>query len=365
MKIQQIIAVLENLAAPALQEHYDNTGLLTGNKNWECTGIVCTLDATEAVILEAKANGCNLVVAHHPIIFSGLKKINGNNYIEQTIIAAIKNDIAIYAIHTNLDNVLHGVNHKIAERLGLINTQILAPKKGLLHKLYTFVPVKQAEQVRAAIFNAGGGNIGNYSECSFNATGTGTFKGNEKTKPFVGSPGKRHEEEEIKIEIIFPAWLENSIVYAIKKAHPYEEVAYDVVTLTNEFAQIGSGVIGNLPEPINEQFFLQMLKTSFDLQVVRHTKLLGKPIQKVAVCGGAGSFLVNKAASAGADIYITGDIKYHEFFDANNQLVVADIGHWESEQFTIELLMDVLQQNFPTFAVLKTKVKTNPVEYFI
>lgn len=365
MKIEQIISALEQLANPVLQESYDNTGLLTGNKNWDCTGVVCTLDATEAVILEAKTNGCNLVVAHHPIIFSGLKKINGNNYIEQTIIAAIKNDIAIYAIHTNLDNVLHGVNHKMAERLGLINTQILAPKKGLLQKLYTFVPVKQAEEVRTAIFNAGGGHIGNYSECSFNATGTGTFKGNENTHPFAGIQGKRHEEEEIKIEVIFPAWLENSIVYALKKAHPYEEVAYDVVTLTNEFAQIGSGLMGNLPEPIEEHYFLQMLKTSFDLQVVRHTKLLGKPIQKVAVCGGAGSFLIGKAANAGADIYITGDIKYHEFFDANNQLVVADIGHWESEQFTIELLINVLQQNFPTFAVLKSKVKTNPVEYFI
>lgn len=365
MKIESIIQVLENLAAPSLQESYDNVGLITGNKNWLSTGVVCSLDATESVIEEAVANGCNLVVVHHPIIFGGLKKINGNNYVEQTIIAAIKNDVAIYAIHTNLDNVLHGVNQTMAKRLGLINTQILAPKKNVLQKLYTFVPTKYAEQVRSAIFKAGGGHIGNYSECSFNSTGTGTFLGGENTNPFVGKQGNRHTEEEIKIEIIFPAWLEQSLVYALKKAHPYEEVAYDVVNLTNELSTIGSGLLGNLPEPIDEIIFLQMLKQCFDLQVIKHTKLLSKPIQKVAVCGGSGSFLITKALNAGADIYITGDVKYHEFFDANNQLIIADIGHWESEQFTIELLMDVLQQNFPTFAVLKSKIRTNPIEYFL
>lgn len=365
MKIQDIICVLEQLAAPILQESYDNVGLIIGDKNWDCTGIVCSLDATEAVILEAKSKGCNLVVAHHPIIFSGLKKINGNNYIEKAIIAAIKNDIAIYAIHTNLDNVLYGVNQKMAERLGLINTQILAPKKGLLQKLFTFVPEKQAEKVREAIFTAGAGHIGNYKECSFNATGTGTFKGGENTNPYVGEIGKRHEETEIKVEVIFPNWLEHAVITALKNTHPYEEPAYDLITLNNEFTTIGSGIIGELPEPIEEHHFLQMLKTSFDLQVIRHSPLLAKPIKKIAVCGGAGSFLIKKAANAKADIYITGDIKYHEFFDANNQLVVADIGHWESEQFTVELLMEVLQQNFPTFAVLKSSVRANPVEYFL
>jgi dinuclear metal center YbgI/SA1388 family protein len=365
MKIQDIICVLEQLAAPILQESYDNVGLIIGDKNWDCTGIVCSLDATEAVILEAKSKGCNLVVAHHPIIFSGLKKINGNNYIEKAIIAAIKNDIAIYAIHTNLDNVLYGVNQKMAERLGLINTQILAPKKGLLQKLFTFVPEKQAEKVREAIFTAGAGHIGNYKECSFNATGTGTFKGGENTNPYVGEIGKRHEETEIKVEVIFPNWLEHAVITALKNTHPYEEPAYDLITLNNEFTTIGSGIIGELPEPIEEHLFLQMLKTSFDLQVIRHSPLLAKPIKKIAVCGGAGSFLIKKAANAKADIYITGDIKYHEFFDANNQLVVADIGHWESEQFTVELLMEVLQQNFPTFAVLKSSVRANPVEYFL
>lgn len=365
MKIQQIIAVLEELATPSLQESYDNVGLITGAKNWDCTGIVCTLDATEEVILEAKANHYNLVVAHHPIIFSGLKKINGNNYIEKAIIAAIKNDVAIYAIHTNLDNVLHGVNHTIANRLGLINTQILAPKKNTLLKLFTFVPTNHAEKVRTALFAAGAGNIGNYSECSYNTTGIGTYKAGENTNPFVGNIGERHTEEEVKIEIIFPVWLQNGIIKALKNSHPYEEVAYDIVALNNEYSAIGSGLMGYLPEPMEEALFLQMLKQSFDLQLIKHTKLFGKRIQKVAVCGGSGSFLIGNAIKAGADIFISGDFKYHEFFDANEQIIIADIGHWESEQFTIELLMEVLQQNFPTFAVLKTKVKTNPVEYFI
>lgn len=365
MKIEQIISVLEQLANPSLQENYDNVGLLTGSKQWDCTGVICTLDATEEVIVEAKANNCNLVVAHHPIIFSGLKKINGNNYIEKAIIAAIKNDVAIYAIHTNLDNVLHGVNQTIAQKLGLTNTQVLAPKKALLYKLFTFVPIEHAEKVRTALFAAGGGHIGNYSECSYNIEGYGTFKAGTNTSPFVGKKEERHAEAEIKIEIIFPAWLQNNLIRALKNSHPYEEVAYDIVALNNDLQTFGSGLIGQLPEPMEEQYFLKMLKQSFDLQLIKHTKLLGNPIEKVAICGGSGSFLIGKAAAAKADIFITGDIKYHEFFDANNQLVIADIGHWESEQFTIELLMEVLQQNFPTFAVLKTKVKTNPVEYFI
>jgi len=364
MKISEIINVLEGVAPASYQESYDNAGLLTGNAAWECTGIICSLDATELVILEAKANGCNLVVAHHPIIFGGLKKITGKNYVEKTVIAAIKNDIAIYAIHTNLDNVLQGVNNKIADKLGLINRKILAPKAGQLMKLYTFVPLAQAENVRAAIFEAGGGYIGNYSEVSFNATGTGTFKANENAQPFVGESGLRHEENEIKIEVIFPVYLQNKIVQALIKAHPYEEVAYDLVALSNEHQQVGSGLIGELPEPHDEEMFLGQVKQAFGLSVIRHTVLLGKQIKTVALCGGAGSFLTAKAVAAGADFYITADVKYHEFFDANNRLVIADIGHWESEQFTTDLLFDILKTKFPTFAVLKSGVRTNPVFYY-
>lgn len=364
MQIGEIVRFLDTLAPPSLQESYDNAGLLTGSGNWNCTGILVSLDATEEVILEAKQKGCNLVVAHHPIVFGGLKKITGKNYVERAVIASIKHDIAIYAIHTNLDNIITGVNAKMAERLGLTNCHILLPKTGLLKKLFCFVPVSHAEAVRTAIFNAGGGHIGNYSECSFNAAGKGTFKAAEGSNPFVGEIGNRHTEEEVKIEVIFPAWLEQAVLTAMIQAHPYEEVAYDIIGLDNRLQTTGSGMIGQLPKPMIPNDFLQLLKDQFHLSIIKHILPPAKPIQTVALCGGAGSFLTKTALAAGADAYVTGDVKYHEFFDAENRLLLADIGHWESEQFTIDLLTDHLQQKFPTFAVLKTAVKTNPVEYF-
>jgi len=364
MKISEIISFLESQAHSSLQEQYDNAGLITGSNDWECSGVICSLDATEEVVNEAVAQKCNLIVAHHPIIFGGLKKINGKNYVEKAVIAAIKNDIAIYAIHTNLDNVVAGVNGKIAEKIGLKNTSVLDPKNNTLKKLFTFAPVDKAEQVRNAIFAAGGGNISNYTECSFNTEGTGTFKAGKGANPYVGEVGKQHEEKEIRIEVIFSAFLENKILSAMKAAHPYEEVAYDVVSLSNQHPGIGSGLIGELSGSISEKVLLGKLKTIFHAPVIRHTRFLNRPVNKVALCGGAGSFLISKALAAGADLYITADMKYHEFFDANDQMMIADIGHYESEQFTIDLLKEILEQKFPTFAVLKTAVKTNPVNYF-
>jgi dinuclear metal center YbgI/SA1388 family protein len=364
IKIAEVVSFLESIAHPSLQEQYDNAGLITGESSWECKGIICSLDSTEDVVKEAIEKKCNLVVAHHPIIFGGLKKINGKNYVEKTIIRAIKNDIAIYAIHTNLDNVIHGVSGMMAKLLGLQNLTILEPRQHTLKKLFTFVPADKAEQVRQAIFSAGGGQIGNYSECSFNAEGEGTFKADEGTNPYVGQPGKRHTEKEIKIEVILPAFLENKVVTAMKSVHPYEEVAYDVVGLVNVNPNVGSGVIGMLPRAVEEKEFLTRVKEIFQVPIIRHTSFLGKPVHKVALCGGAGSFLVSKALMVGADAYITADMKYHEFFDANDKMLIADIGHYESEQFTISLLQEVLEQKFPTFAVLKTAVRTNPVRYF-
>jgi dinuclear metal center YbgI/SA1388 family protein len=365
MHIAAIIAHLEAIAPPSLQEGYDNAGLLTGDAGWECTGALCTLDATEEVVREAIARKCNLIVAHHPIVFGGLKKINGKNYVEKAVIAAIKNDIAIYAIHTNLDHVMAGVNGKMADRLGLVKRSILVPKASTLKKLFTFVPLAQAEQVRAAIFAAGAGHIGQYNECSFGVEGIGTFKGGEGTNPFVGQPGERHEEKELKLEVIFPAHLQAAVVRALIAAHPYEEVAYDVVDLANTHPGIGAGLLGELPDLMEENALLALIKQQFGLTVIRHTPLLDKPVRKVALCGGVGSFLVSKALAAGADIYITADMKYHEFFDANGRMVIADIGHYESEQFTADLLVTVLQEKFTTFAVLKSEVKTNPVHYFV
>ncbi len=364
MKISGVISFLETLAHPSLQEHYDNAGFITGNADWECKGIVISLDTTEEVVKEAIAKKCNLIISHHPVIFGGLKKINGKNYVERTIIAAIKNDIAIYAIHTNLDNVIEGVSGKMAKMLGLQNLSILSQKENTLKKLFTFVPVDKAEQVLNAIFQAGGGHIGNYSECSFNVEGTGTFKAGENTAPYIGEVSKRHQEKEIRIEAIFPSFLEHTIVAAMKAAHPYEEVAYDVVDLSNPHQNIGAGVIGELPEAMEEKEFLSRVKEVFKVPVIRHTSLLNKPVKKIALCGGAGSFLISKALAAAADVYITADIKYHEFFDADNRILIADTGHYESEQFTVNLLHEILLQKFPTFAILKTGVETNPVRYF-
>jgi len=364
MIIQDIISHLEAMAPPVLQESYDNAGLLTGNPHAGCTGVLVSLDATEAIVMEAVARGCNLVVAHHPIIFGGLKKITGRNYVEKTIIAAIKNDIAIYAIHTNLDNVIDGVSATMADRLGLQNRQVLLPKKGMLKKLYTYVPVEQLDKVREALFAAGAGGIGNYTECSFSTGGEGSFKPGPGTNPFVGKEGERHYEKEMKLELVFESWKERAILKALLASHPYEEVAYEVIGIDNSYAQTGSGLVGELPENVEETAFLQQLKTAFDLQVIRHTPLRDKKVRKVALCGGAGSFLTGAAVAAGADFYITGDVKYHEFFDANDRLVIADIGHYESEQFSIDLLVDVLREKFLNFAVLKTGLSTNPVQYF-
>lgn len=365
MKIKDIIAAVELFAAPELQEEYDNAGLITGEESSECTGVLCCLDVNTDIIKEAVENNCNLILAHHPVIFKGLKRITGKSYVEQVVIEAIRKDIAIYACHTNLDNVLLGVNNSFAEKLGLRNIKILSPKPKMLRRLITFAPLEHAEKVRNAVFAAGAGHIGKYAECSFNSIGTGTFKAEEGADPFVGDIGRQHQEQENKIEIVYPFYLETQVVNALVAAHPYEEVAYDIFTMDNVHFGIGAGVIGELEQPVPEQEFLRLLKDAFHLEVIRHTQLRDKPVQKVAVCGGSGAFLIRKAVSAGADFYISADIKYHEFFDAEGKTVVADIGHYESEQYTIGLLQALVLKKFPTFAVLKTKVNTNPVAYFM
>ena len=365
MKIKELLAVIETFAASELQEEYDNAGLLTGNSAWDCKGVLCSLDVTPDVVKDALEKNCNLIIAHHPIIFRGLKQLTGKSYVEQVIIEAIKNDIAIYAAHTNVDNVVIGVNGKMAEILGLKNITILQPRQRVLRRLITFAPNDKAEAVRKAVFAAGAGHIGKYSECSFNSEGLGTFKAEKGADPYVGEIGKRQNEKETKIEIVYPAYLEVQVVKALIDNHPYEEVAYDIFTMENVHFGIGSGVIGELALEIEESVFLKLVRNSFHCGVIKDTALRSKPVKKVAVCGGAGSFLIKKAAQAGADFYITSDVKYHEFFDAEGKMVLADIGHYESEQFTIDLLHGLLAQKFPTFAVLKTSVNTNPVRYFM
>lgn len=363
MYIRDIIQVLETFAPLSYQEQYDNAGLIFGSPDAAVKGVLLTLDATEAVLDEAMEKGCNLVVAHHPIVFGGLKKITGRNYVERVAIKAIKNDIAVYAAHTNLDNVRGGVSAMMAERLALQHTKVLAPKNELLRKLITFAPVADAEIVRAALFAAGAGHIGKYSECSFYSEGTGTFRGAPGTDPYVGQPGERHLEGETRIEVIFPAHLEARVIGAMLQQHPYEEVAYDVLKLENAYAEVGSGLIGSLPEAMDEMDFLHLVKERFRTGCVRYTPLRGKKVQQVALCGGAGSFLLKQAKSAGADAYVSADFKYHDFFDAENQLIIADVGHFESEQFAVDLFYHILTENFRKFAPLKSTINTNPVNY--
>ncbi|MCS6935727.1 MAG: Nif3-like dinuclear metal center hexameric protein [Chitinophagales bacterium] len=363
MTIRDITDYLETLAPASLQESYDNCGLLTGSHDTKLKGILVTLDCTEEVVDEAIRHRCNLIVAHHPIIFKGLKRLTGASYTERAVIKAIKNDIAIYAIHTNLDNVRQGVNAEIAGRIGLQRCSVLLPKEGTLCKLYTFIPVKDFARVAAEVFKAGAGHIGNYSETSFRTLGTGTFRGNENTNPAIGQRGVLEEVEEVKFETIFPAYLQHKVVAALLRAHPYEEVAYDVVPLKNTHAGIGSGLIGDLPKPMEELLFLKKLKKQMQAACIRHTALRGKPVQRVAVCGGAGSFLLKTALTAGADVFITADFKYHEFFDAENRLIIADIGHYESEQFTRDRIAALISEKFPNIAPLISKINTNPVHY--
>ncbi len=365
MHIKEIIEILELHADPSIQESYDNCGLITGLPNQQCTGVLCTLDATEVVIEEAIKLHCNLIVAHHPIVFNRLKKLNGNNYVERTVIKAIKNDIAIYAIHTNLDNTITGVNGKIADLLGLLNKQILLPKQGMLCKIATFVPNEYAEKLKNTLFEYGAGQIGLYSECSFSMKGVGTFKAEEGADPFVGISGKRHEEKEAKVEVVCPVWKKDAVIKAMIAAHPYESAAYDIIKLENIGESFGSGIIGNLPTPVPTTEFLDKIKKIFGLKLIRHTEIITETVQKIALCGGAGSFLTCRAIAQGADIFLSADFKYHEFFDADEKIIIADIGHWESEQFTIDLLVDILKANFPTFAIQKSKSRTNPVHYFL
>jgi len=360
--VKTVSDYLESIAPAQLQESYDNSGLLTGSSSLALTGILISLDCTEDVVDEAIAKRANLIIAHHPIIFSGLKSLTGKNYVERTIIKAIKNDIAIYAIHTNLDNVAAGVNKKLAERIGLINTRILKPLSNL-QKLVTFIPRQNTSEVIRRLHDVGAGNIGNYSECSFKVTGKGSFRPNDEAIPVVGGKGKTEEVEEDRVEIIFPGHLSHSVVAQLKDAHPYEEVAYYLTNLANENLDNGAGMIGELSEPITPDVFLKNLKESLSLSCIRHTEFKNE-IKKVAICGGSGSFLINEAKRHKADTFITGDVKYHEFFDAESSLMLCDIGHYESEEGTKELLYDLLTKKFTNFALNLSKSVTNPIKYY-
>ena len=363
MKIKEIIAALERFAPLPLQDGFDNAGMQIGLTDVEATGALLCLDVTEAVVDEAVTLGYNLIISHHPLIFKGYKSITGRDYIERCILKAIRNDIAIYSAHTNLDNAPGGVNFKMAEKIGLKNVRILEPKEECLLKLVTFVPTAHAEAVRKALFDAGCGCIGNYDSCSYNLEGEGTFRAFEGTNPYCGKPGELHTEPEVRVETILPAFRKGAVVKALMQAHPYEEPAFDLYPLKNAWNQAGAGVVGELEEPETETEFLKRIKKLFEVGCVKHNRLTGRLIQKVALCGGSGAFLAPRAVGCGADVFITGEVKYHDYFHYENQILMAEIGHYESAQYTKEIFYSIIREACPDCEVQMTRVNTNPIKY--
>jgi dinuclear metal center YbgI/SA1388 family protein len=361
--IGELIDFLESHAPRSTQESYDNSGLLVGDPKARISGVLIALDCIEKVIDEAIAKNCNLVVAHHPIVFKGLKSFTGKNYVERTVIKAIQNNIAIFAIHTNLDNYRFGVNYRIGQLLGLKNLRILAPKNGNLYKIVVFVPTEHAEKVRQAMSENSAGQLGNYDQCSYNSTGIGTFRAGEGSQPFVGNPRELHKELETRVEMICRKEYIHRVISAMNEAHPYEVVAYDLIHLQNVDTYQGAGMVGELDAPVDTLDFLKFVKKQFGCGIIKYTNVVHEKIQRIAFCGGSGSFLLPNAKATQADLFITADYKYHEFFDAENQLVIADIGHFESEQFTVNLIGDLLNEKNVTFAVHFTETNTNPVNY--
>ena len=363
MKIKEITDFLEEIAPLHYQEAYDNSGLIIGNKEDVVHGALITLDCTEEVVEEAISKKCNLIIAHHPIIFGSINKINGNNYIERVIIKAIKNNISIYAIHTNLDNVIHGVNGKIAEKLGLVNCQILKPKSRLIKKLVVYCPKSHVSSLKESLFENGAGEFKKYDNCSFSVLGNGTFRPKKGSNPYLGKENEVESVQEERLEFFYNVEDEKMLLDCLFKNHPYEQVAYQIYLLDNLSTEIGSGIIGELEEEVETGNFLKDVKDKMNTDCIRFTKKVKKTIKKVAVCGGSGSFLLEQAKIKKADIFISSDFKYHEFFNAENTIIIADIGHFESEQYTKELIYDMLREKFTKFAVQLSKVNTNPINY--
>ncbi len=363
MHIQDVCEAMENWAPLSWQESYDNAGLLVGDPRWPLSGVLIALDCTEAVVDEAIQKGCNMIISHHPILFKGLKSLTGKNYIEKTIIKAIQNSIALYASHTNLDHAPQGVSYHLAKKIGLLEGRVLVPFEKSLKQLCYFVPASHELMVREALHEMGAGNIGNYATCSFTSSGIGRFKPTENSNPFGGKKNQLSEVPELKVEMIFPTHLESKLIQTLKNTHPYEEVAYFIQSLDNQWQDVGSGYIGKLPQPLSAKAFFDLLKKNLGISQLRHTAIHSKKIETVAVCGGAGSFLLESAKKQKADAYITADFKYHEFFDSENTCIICDIGHYESEVMIKEAILDYLSKFFSTFAILKSETNTNPVWY--
>lgn len=365
MTVNQIIYILKSTIPLSQAEDFDNVGLLCGDFEREVSGILVCHDALENVVDEAIAKDLNLIVTFHPIIFSGLKSITGKNYVERAVLKAIENKIAIYAIHTAFDNDYFGVNYRICQKLGLYNQKVLMPKKHQLQQLEVFVPQDFSEKVKTALFEAGAGNIGFYDECSFSVSGSGTFRPIEGSDPFSGTEDIRENSNEIAISVIYESYKKNQIIAAMKLAHPYEEVAYQIIQLENENHFLGLGRFGELAQPMHEEEFLSFVKDKFNLKAIRHSDFTKKEIKRVGVLGGSGASGIAGAISQNCDAYLTGDLKYHDYLQGEGKMLICDIGHFESEQFVTEHLVEILSQKFTTFAVSKSTEKTNPVNYFL
>ena len=364
MTIQNMITILDEWAPPAYAEDFDNVGLIVGDARKECLGALITLDCTEDVMEEAINKKCNLIISFHPIVFSGLKKITGKNYVERVVIKAIQNNIAILALHTRLDNHPEGVNHALCNQLELINSQILIPKKGSLKKLSTYVPKINVTKVLEALHREGAGAIGNYSNCSFTSEGRGQFKGNDQSNPYLGDINKEISVDEVKIEVVFETYLEKIIRNTLQKVHPYEAAAFEIFSLDNANPEVGMGRIGTLKESMGEKDFLSFVKKKLSTEFIRHSPLISKKIKKVAVLGGSGSFAIEEAKKQGAHAFITADLKYHQFYLGENSLLLVDVGHYESEHFTKKIIYGYLTKKMPNFAFVLSSIKTNPVNYF-
>jgi len=363
MKLNDLTTFLDSAVPLSFQEGYDNAGLQVGSPDKEIRSALLTLDVTEEVLDEAAYAGCDVIISHHPVIFGGLKQLSGKNVTERIVLKALKQDVAIYSAHTNLDVLENGVSRKMAEKLGLNNVKVLVPLRNRLLKLVVFIPEQHLEKVSEAVFSAGAGVIGGYDKCSFASTGNGSFVAGDGTKPFTGEKGKLHTEREIRFETVLFAHMKSRVIRALLEAHPYEEVAYDLYSLENDNVRTGMGCTGEFSVPLTEKEFLKLLESVFSAKGIRYSKPTGKEISKVALCGGAGGQLINEAMASGAEAYVTGDIRYHSFFEAGPKILLADIGHFESEKFSTEILYDLIIKKFPTFALRFSEVNTNPINY--
>lgn len=361
--LKEIANCFEAMAPLSHQESYDNSGIQLGEPDKQIDSALVTLDLNEQVAEEAIRLGVDLIVTHHPLIFKPLKQISGATPTERMVIGCLRHDIAVYACHTNLDASPQGVSHYLARKLGITNGTLLEPRQGLFTKLVVYIPAHAFPKVREALFQAGAGTMGDYEQCGFSAHGLGSFLPGKETHPYVGTPEQFHEEPEVRFETLFPSRLKKRVVEALMASHPYEEPAFDLFPLLNASNDAGFGWVGNLPEPLSAGHFLEKLKEKLACGALRYSTPPSRPIQKVAICGGSGSDLLGLAIAAGADAFVTADLKYHAFQAAEGALLLVDAGHYETEQFTKELFYDVLTKKFNNFAVHISKVKTNPINY--